>query len=56
MKKLKIKIVVADYYKEITNPLIQSCIKTLEQSKFKYEIQNDLIKLDKLKLTDKEID
>ena len=38
MKKLKIKIVVADYYKEITNPLIQSCIETLEQSKLKYEI------------------
>ena len=38
MKKLKIKIVVADYYKEITNPLIQSCIETLEQNKLKYEI------------------
>ena len=38
MKKLKIKIVVANYYKEITNPLIQSCIETLEQSKLKYEI------------------
>ena len=38
MKKLKIKIIVADYYKEITNPLTQSCIKVLEQSKLKYEI------------------
>jgi len=38
MKKLKIKIVVADYYKEITNPLTQSCIEVLEQSKLKYEI------------------
>ena len=38
MKKLKIKIVVANYYKEITNPLTQSCIKILEQSKLKYEI------------------
>ena len=38
MKKLKIKIVVADYYKEITNPLTQSCIEILEQFKLKYEI------------------
>ena len=38
MKKIKIKIVVADYYKEITNPLVQSCIETLEKSKLKYEI------------------
>ena len=38
MKKLKIKIVVANYYKEITKPLIQSCIETLEQNKLKYEI------------------
>ena len=38
MKKLKIKIIVADYYKEITNPLTQSCIEVLEQSKLKYEI------------------
>ena len=38
MKKLKIKIVVADYYKEITDPLTQSCIEILEQSKLKYEI------------------
>ena len=38
MKKLKIKIVVADYYKEITDPLTQSCIEILEQSKIKYEI------------------
>ena len=37
MKKLKIIIVVADYYKEITNPLTQSCIEVLEQSKLKYE-------------------
>ena len=32
MKKLKIKIVVANYYKEITDPLIQSCIEILEPS------------------------
>ena len=38
MKKLKIKIVVADYYEEITNPLTQSCIEILEQRKLKYEI------------------
>ena len=38
MKKLKIKIVVADYYKEITNPLTQACIEILEKSKLKYEI------------------
>ena len=31
MKKLKIKIVVANYYKEITDPLTQSCIEILEQ-------------------------
>ena len=40
MKKLKIKIVVANYYKEITDPLTQSCIEILEQSKLKYEILN----------------
>ena len=38
MKKLKIKIVVADYYKEITNPLTQACIEILEKRKLKYEI------------------
>ncbi len=38
MKKLKIKIIVANYYKEITNPLTQSCTEILEQSKLKYEI------------------
>ena len=38
MKKFKIKIVVANYYKEITDPLTQSCIEILEQSKIKYEI------------------
>ena len=38
MKKFKIKIVVANYYKEITDPLTQSCIEILEQSKLKYEI------------------
>ena len=38
MKKLKIKIVVADYYKEITNPLTQACIEILEKNKLKYEI------------------
>ena len=40
MKKFKIKIVVANYYKEITDPLAQSCIEILEQSKLKYEILN----------------
>ena len=40
MKKFKIKIVVANYYKEITDPLTQSCIEILEQSKLKYEILN----------------
>ena len=38
MKKLKIKIVVANYYKEITDPLTQSCTEILEKSKLKYEI------------------
>ena len=38
MKKLKIKIVVANYYNEITDPLTQSCTEILEQSKLKYEI------------------
>ena len=38
MKKLIIKIVVADYYKEITNSLTQSCIKILEHRNLKYEI------------------
>ena len=38
MKKLKIKIVVANYYKEITDPLTKSCTEILEQSKLKYEI------------------
>ena len=38
MKKIKIKIVVANYYKEITEPLIQSCIEILEQNNLKYEI------------------
>ena len=33
MKKIKIKIVVANYYKEITDPLTQSCIEILEQFK-----------------------
>ena len=38
MKKLKIKIIVANYYKEITDPLTQSCTEILEKSKLKYEI------------------
>ena len=38
MKKLKIKIIVADYYKEITNPLTKSCVNILEQNNLKYEI------------------
>jgi len=40
MKKLKIKIVVANYYKEITDPLTQSCTEILEQSKLKYLLSN----------------
>ena len=38
MKKLKIKIIVADYYKEISNPLTKSCIKILEKNNLKYEV------------------
>ena len=36
--KLNIKIIIADYYKEITDPLTKSCIKVLEKNNFKYEI------------------
>ena len=36
--KLNIKIIVADYYKEITNPLTKSCIKFLEKNNLKYQI------------------
>ena len=36
--RLKIKIIVADYYKEITDPLTKSCIKVLEKNDLKYEI------------------
>ena len=36
--KLNIKIIVADYYKEITNSLTKSCIKFLEKNNLKYEI------------------
>ena len=36
--KLNIKIIVADYYKDITDPLTKSCIKVLEKNNFKYEI------------------
>ncbi len=38
MKNLKIQIVVANYYKEITNPLTKSCVNILEQNNLKYEI------------------
>ncbi len=38
MKKLKIKIVIADYYKEITNSLTKSCIDILEKNNLEYEI------------------
>ena len=38
MKKLKIKIVVANYYKEITDSLTQSCVEILDHNKLKYEI------------------
>ena len=36
--KLNIKIIVANYYKEITDPLTKSCIKVLEKNNLKYEI------------------
>ena len=36
--KLNIKIIVADYYKEITNSLTKSCIKVLDKNDLKYEI------------------
>ena len=36
--RLNIKIIVADYYKEITNPLTKSCIKFLEKNNLNYEI------------------
>ena len=38
--KLNIKIIVADYYKEITNPLTKSCIKFLEKNNLKYEMKS----------------
>ena len=38
MKKLKIKIVVANYYQEITDSLTESCIEILDHNKLKYEI------------------
>ena len=38
MKKLKIKVVVANYYKEISNSLTKSCIDILEKNNLKYEI------------------
>ena len=38
MKNLKIKLIVADYYKEISNPLTKSCIKILEKNNLKYEV------------------
>ena len=36
--KLNIKIIIADYYKEITDSLTKSCIKVLEKNNLKYEI------------------
>ena len=38
MKNLKIKIIVADYYREISHPLLKSCIKILENNNLKYEV------------------
>ena len=38
MKNLKIKLIVADYYKEISNPLTKSCINILEKNNLKYEV------------------
>ena len=38
MKNLKIKIIVADYYKEISNPLTSSCIDILEKNNIKIEV------------------
>ena len=40
MKSLKIKIIVADYYTEITNSVTKSCIDILEKNNLKYEIIN----------------
>ena len=36
--KLNIKIIIANYYKEITEPLTKSCIRVLEKNNLKYEI------------------
>ena len=36
--KLKIKVIVADYYKEITDSLTLSAISLLKKNKIKYEI------------------
>ena len=36
--KLKIKIIVADYYKDLSDPLIKSCISVLEKNNLRYEI------------------
>ena len=38
MKNLKINIIVADYYKEISDPLTKSCISILEKNNLKYEV------------------
>ena len=38
MKNLKIKIIVADYYKEISDPLTKSCINILKKNNLKYEV------------------
>ena len=38
ISNLNIKVIVADYYKDITDPLTSSCIKVLEKNNLKYEI------------------
>ena len=38
MKNLKIKIIVADYYKEISDPLTKSCINILKKNNLNYEV------------------
>ncbi len=37
-KNIKVKIIVADYYDEITNPMQNSAISFLKDNKIKYEI------------------
>ena len=36
--KLRVKVIVADYYKEITDSITLSAISILKKNKIKYEI------------------